>query len=298
MVRYITSYVKKEVAITYLCKPLREALTEQNMRLSFLFLLLISASCVFRPVQQAYYSAETEILADSILGWGLDHEALYTVMGDLKPMSSLAHLYLPLAADSLHQDGDAKVVDPQHPDLARLRAYQKALAILENDSLGFFIGPFAMAQGQTRVMQVLVYKKSTIKAMVERYQSFFGQFGITPETDPDVLIQVIEQAGKGNRYRGYGYLFGYPEHAVNFFVEASRQQDETGNFVERDFYQIPVFAGDQGYFVYATPKGYVPGQEDIELKEKAAILLEEYRQIRKKYLIEGRLMARKLLMEK
>jgi hypothetical protein len=218
-------------------------------------------------------------------------------MGKLKPISTLAQLYLPLAADSLHRDGDAMAIDPKHPDLSRLIAYQKALHLLENDSLGFFIGPFALAQGQTRVMQVLVYKKSSIREMVARHQGFFGQYGITPETDPTILIQVVEQASKGNRYRGYGYLFGYPEHAVDFFVEASRQQEESGIFVERDFFQIPVLAGDQGYFVYAVPKGFVPGEEDEQLREKAAAILQEYRRNRNKYLVNGRLRARKLLAD-
>ena len=274
------------------------------MRLLHLIFPLFLASCMVKPTLVPPYTSplvdyeESGVLADSILGWGLDHEALYTIMGDLKPMSSLAHLYLPLAADSTHQDGDARVTDPQHPDLLRLIAYQQALSLLENDSLGYFIGPFAQAQGQTRVMQVLVFKKSSIKAMVQRYQGFFAQYGITPETDPKIIIQVIEQAGTGNRFRGYGYLFGYPEHAVDFFVGASRQQNESGTFVERDFFQIPVFAGDQGYFVYAVPKGYVPVEEDKQLKKEAAIILEKYRLIRNKYFRDGRLLARKLLMEK
>jgi hypothetical protein len=273
------------------------------IRLFYIFLFIGISSCAVKPAQRSLNpenSKEYEVsllLADSIIGWGLDHEALFTIKGHLKPMSSLANLYLPLAGDSTKKDGDAEVIDPNHPDLRRLMEYQRTLTLLENDSLGFFIGPFTMAQGQTRVMQVLVYKKSTIRAMVKRYQAFFGQYGITPETDPKIIIQVVEQAESADRLRGYGYLFGYPLHAVDFFVEAAKHHEETGHFVERDFIQIPVHTREEGYFVYAVPKGYTAVEEDNYLKTTAASILEDYRNRRSQYVVNGRLMAVRLLRE-
>lgn len=51
-------------------------------------------------------SKKDKVLADSILGHALDHEALYSLMGDLKPISSIGFsLSYPIAKDSLQFGG-------------------------------------------------------------------------------------------------------------------------------------------------------------------------------------------------
>jgi hypothetical protein len=75
-------------------------------------------------------------------------------------------------------------------------------------------------------------------------------------------------------------LFGYPEYAVDFFVEAGLHQRSTGEFIERDFRQIPTFTSRSGRFVYAVPKLSRPGPEDVALERRATHLLGEYRRRR------------------
>jgi hypothetical protein len=50
---------------------------------------------------------------------------------------------------------------------------------------------------------------------------------------------AIEYSQSGPRWRGYGYLFGFPLYAVDFFVNAGESEKQTGKFVERDFLSIP-----------------------------------------------------------
>jgi hypothetical protein len=238
---------------------------------------------------------EIAILADSVLQQALDREGLYTIASDLKPISTIFHLYLDLAKDSLMIDGQAEVVANAHRDLLKLKRIQEAIQTLKNDSVGFYVGPFALAQGQTRVVQIMVYKKRVVAETVDRYQSFFGQFGLTPLSDPQVIIHQIENASFLDRYRGYGYLFGYPAHAVDFFVEAGRTQREGGDFVERDFFQIPVHVAESGHFVYAVPKGYEAQSQDLKIRAAAAAVLERYNEKRPLFEKNGRLYTLELL---
>jgi len=103
--------------------------------------------------------------------------------------------------------------------------------------------------------------------------------------DPALVVNTIEYEDKYERLRGYGYLFGYPGYAVDFFVDAFHRSDTSGKHVERDFFQIPVYTRDDGHFVYAIPKGHVPSAErDSVLYRRAVQVLESYRKIRPKYL--------------
>jgi len=38
-----------------------------------------------------------------------------------------------------------------------------------------------------------------------------------------------------DRFRAYGYLFGYAEHAVDFFVKAGQEQENSPNAVSSIF---------------------------------------------------------------
>ena len=108
----------------------------------------------------------------------------------------------------------------------------------------------------------------------------------------------MEFEERNDRYRAYGYLFGYPEHAVNFFVEASISEKETGEFVTRDFFSIPVAVGKTGYFTYATPKGYTPIEVDSAIYRAAVSTLDQYISLKPKYSdIDGEVDAVRLISD-
>ena len=75
---------------------------------------------------------------------------------------------------------------------------------------------------------------------------------------------------KPAREGGYGYLFGYPDYAVRFFVESSNEEKFSGRFVERDFRSIPTFARETNAFVYAVPKGQAENETDRALRARRA----------------------------
>ena len=109
-------------------------------------------------------------------------------------------------------------------------------------------------------------------------------------------MSVVEYENKNDRYRAYGYLFGYPEHAVDFFVEASITEEETGEFVKRNFFTIPVKTGNSGDFTYAVPVNYIPTNTDSTLYQKAIDRLEFYQKLKSQYRSSnGKLKAIKLL---
>lgn len=73
------------------------------------------------------------------------------------------------------------------------------------------------------------------------------------------------------RWRGYGYLFGFPDEAVGFFVQAGIEGDATQKVVPRDF-------------VYAVPKGAPESATDRTLREAAAPIYRKYADRRPRFI--------------
>lgn len=229
-------------------------------------------------------SAADKQLADTLIKKILDNEGLYTVISGLKPMSSAADLTLKIAQTDSTIKGAAKVTDLQTDDYQKLKRYQKVVNTLHFGDLKFIMLPFKIQRKGERIMQINVYRQSLIDSLLKVNASFYGQFGYVPGSNSQLVINTTEFEHTYDRFRSYGYLFGYPEHAVDFFVNASVSNDKTGVFVKRDFYQIPVFSSKQGHFVYALPKGSTPNHTDTLTKARAEYALLRYQNIRKKYI--------------
>jgi len=226
---------------------------------------------------------EQRALADSILASGLDNEALFTLAADperglpLKPMSSLTQRQVALARHPDTPSGAREATDPAHPELDSLRGLQEVVRSLECGPVRAVLLPFRATQDSTRSVQVVFIHQGRLDDVLSRDAAFWGQWGLVPGADPATVVTVVEYEDSGARFRGYGYLFGYPEHAVTFFTEAAAEMARTGDFVERDFFQIPVHSRESGRFVYAVPKGHEPLAEDLAIRAEAARVLEAYR---------------------
>ena len=229
-------------------------------------------------------------LIDSVLQYGLDHEALYTLLADIKPMSSLVTFYLPIANDDSTKIASADVVDRRTKGvyLDKLRHVQQALNKIDLPGLRFVLVPYQAAQGKQRIIQLSVLHTGKVDSLLQAKESFFGQYGLVPGADPVVVNSVVENADRFDRNRAYGYLFGYPDYAVDFFTEETVKMfsgDEVKAPTPRSFFQIPVYAGNSGYFVYAYPKDHEPTMAGDSLTYyKALHILEEYKAIRDNYL--------------
>lgn len=256
----------------------------------FLLIIAFIVACKTNRLPQNYSKLElsNRVLADSVLAYALDHEALYTLADTLKPMSSVKFLRFAVAKDSSQKDGDYTITTKDSL-LKIIEKYQKICQSLSEDDWQFIMMPFARTEKNIRNIEIYVVRKSIFAKKIKQYQSFFGQWGFTPSTNPAVVLAVIEYETKWDRNRAYGYLFGYPAYAVDFFVEAQKSQDASPEkkFVTRDFFAIPVFVGNQGYFTYAMPKGYKPTETDSSLYKAATTTLGKYKTERGKFM-EGK----------
>lgn len=221
-------------------------------------------------------------LADSILAYALDHEGLYSLLDTIKPISSVTSFSYAIAKDSMHSAMDYNIANNKQA-LDSISLYQRICNQLSNDKVKLVLVPFEQPYKGKRNMEIYAVNIQKFKSKIREYASFFGQFGITPESDPAQVITIIEYEIKYDRWRGYGYLFGYPSYAVDFFVSSGQQQDSTGEFVKRDFFQIPVYAGEHGHFTYAMPKDYKPGVTDSLLYNSAVDVLSRYKTLRTRY---------------
>ncbi|RNC66161.1 hypothetical protein [Proteiniphilum sp. X52] len=278
--------------------------------LAFLFLLFIALSCKSKqqvtPVYQigiggSIIGFQEQQLIDSILQYALDYEAIYTLLGNIKPMSSVKLYRFPLAnTDSLKQTS-ANIVDreKQGTYLDRLYAVQQAVNRLDFPDLKFVLIPYKSVQDSIRMIQLSVVRMSSLDSLLQAKEEFFGQFGLVPGADPAVVVSTIENADRYERYRGYGYLFGYPDYAVDFFVEAALESSKTKKTLPRKFFQIPVYAREAGSFTYAYPESHTPTIDvDSTVYYRSGKVLEEYKKIRNNYLnTDSSLRAYQLLQD-
>lgn len=209
-----------------------------------------------------------------------DREALYTLDGGLKPLSSDIASYTWRVAPT----PDATAADT----LARWR---RAAAALTCGDLHFavqvFGAVFPSRTGDTvRTASVAVGHRRMLDAAIGRQASWFASVGITAGQPVGDLLALVDAAPRADRWRGYGLLFGYPEAAVDFFVSAGRQGDSTRTLVPRDFRRHPTWrksAPPPGEtdsltsFVYAVPKGAPWSAADSALARAVAPRYAAYR---------------------
>ncbi|MFQ3598574.1 MAG: hypothetical protein SNJ55_04835 [Chloroherpetonaceae bacterium] len=251
-----------------------------------------------KPTLEMNFSNEEKQLADSLLTLALDNEALYTIVEPIKPISTVLNFSLPIArADSI-PSGVREATNLNGDALKKLTQLQHVVNRLQFGDVQFLLIPFKRAEKGKRYFEVVAVNTKALQKVIARDQPFWAQWGFVPNANPAVILTTNEFEERLDRYRGYGYLFGYPEHAITFFVEAARQEDSTKQFVKRDFFQIPVFSSETGHFTYAIPKGYTPTEIDSALYRRATATLQRYKATRQKFISQdGRLRATELLQE-
>ncbi len=249
-------------------------------------LIFIAASCTTtRQSPTAIHTGFDQALADSMFAYALDHEAIYTLLDTLKPISSVRFLRYRIAADSATAAGAENIV--RHDSLLHaIAAYQKICHAFSRGDWQFVLNPFARTDDGYRNIEIYVVRKSRFRQLLQQKSHFFGQWGFTADADPATVLSVIEYENKYDRYRAYGYLFGYPDYAVDFFVDAAIRSDRDTSIglVPRDFFAIPVWERPTGHFTYAMPKGHQPDETDSVIYRKAMLTLDRYKKERSRYI--------------
>ncbi len=287
----------------------------QKYKLSILTVALLTTASLFtsckvtytrhrsaEKVESKYHpnQVETSALIDSILQKGLEREALYTLISDIKPISSLSMYTYPIAnTDSAaYISGKAFNEAENQKYLDQIKTIQDGLNQLNIPDLKFFVLPYKSNTKNEKNIQLYVARQSAVDRMLKEHRHFFGQFGWVEGVDPQILVTANEYGFKYDRLRGFGYLFGYPNHAVDFYTEAEYTNETKKEFVKRKFFQIPTFERESGYFVYAYPADYTPKAEtDSALYHKSVEVLNHFKSIRPQFTKEdGSLNALKLIL--
>lgn len=211
--------------------------------------------------------------AEALLLKALDTEALYTIVGGLKPLSSGFASF----------DIDVRAPDWQAVDRAR-----QALAQWRcGEALTAGVLAFARTYEGKRPLQAFVANAPRVAALVAERRAFFGALGVSPSSPPTEVVLAVEHADEATRFRGYGWLFGYPDAAVDFFVGAWLFQQYTGWLVPRDFRSVPTFARETNAFVWAVAKGQDDTEAARRIEAAAVPVVEAYRRRRARYLAPG-----------
>jgi hypothetical protein len=245
---------------------------------------LAAAPCF--PVE-ALPSVERQRAEEVLLAMA-DGEGLYTLAGGLKPVSSGVSISVQIAPEL------------DVTKLAEMDMVRRALAAIRCGEIGAFLHVFTDASpGERRTIRsaevVLFHRASVVKA-IERHAEYFGKLGITPSADPREVLAAVENASRGERWRGYGLLFGYPDEAVDFFVAAGLDGDTANAVVPRDFKRIETWKKypDKkdgpptiSAFVYAVPKGAAETPSDRALREAAAPIYARYADQRPRFVRPG-----------
>lgn len=234
------------------------------------FALLFLGGCVTNGARTVYRDASLSSVAErdqifcDLLVKALDYEALYTLAGGLKPMST------GIWRGSFTVD---------EPELSELRSVRAALAPLRNDLWYADVQVFNNIHEGERSVHAFVVHRGALSRMIERFNPFWSPWGITLCTHPSEVVAIVDRMPRADRWRGYGYLFGYPADAVDFFVEAglaAEDDREIGPGKDRRFIQIPTFAAETGRFTYAVPVDHVPTAADEALAREASRILAAY----------------------
>lgn len=234
-------------------------------------LLLLGACAAPRRISSSgALTAEdaSEVSPLALIQEAADHEALFTLAGGLKPMST-----------GIWQ-GSFEVLAA---DTTQLEATRAALAPLRNELWYADVQVFAAPHEGKRMIHAFVVHRAALRTMIERFQNFWAPWGIVPSTHPVEVLLVVDRMPTGERWRGYGYLFGFPADAVDFFVAAgmaAKEGGEVGPGKDRQFIHIPTRRAETGRFTYAAPLGHVPTGADLALREQAAAILAAYEEVR------------------
>jgi hypothetical protein len=219
------------------------------------------------PLHLQEYAAELLLKA-------LDSEALYSVLSDVKPMSS----------------GWASLTFPEGAALPLDLVELQQIADVFNCGSGITaeVQIFNGVYEGTRYADAIFFRTSAFKKAIEVYSNTFSAIGVhASDMDPLSVVNIVDADPTTDRFRAYGHLFGYPDHAVKFFAEAEENELNGGGFVEREFINIPTFAAEEGAFVYAVPKGHSLNAADVELANRAKPVLKAYKHARNSYATTG-----------
>lgn len=243
--------------------------------------------------------------AEKLLVKALDSEALYTVVGGIKPVSAgFVSLSVGVDGAELDRAGELREIFSTFHCGGEVRFDLHHFARVE--------GGTAKAPAVKRRLEGVVFNIPSFDSLMRRQKKVFAPWGFTPGANPMEVFMTVEYLETEDRYRGYGLMFGYPADAVEFFVKNTHipqtrnkenphapveRTDKPAPVTPRRFISIPTVASAQGRFVYAVAKDHQETQDDIDLRKRSEPVLAEYRLRRARYIGEGKPGAAEMLRD-
>jgi hypothetical protein len=245
--------------------------------------------------------ADLRAKSEELLLTQLDREGLYTFVGGLKPITS-PEIFNNAAQKTISKDPAAVAAV-----LAAAEERRQLVAAWRcGDGIVADVLALTNERSGERFFETFIIHRQAVRASVAAHREYFGRLGIMPTSDPLEVVVAVGNGGvlSGN-IRGLGYLFGYPDYAVDFFAEgtmrAAREGQKSGAappgpppaataIVEvPTFAQMPLRGGvSRHYFAYGAEPGHVENDQDRAIRSRAAAILDEYRKRREKYIGPGK----------
>ncbi len=271
----------------YRIVPLHLTDQEKSDLLAFLRALSstagIEASAQPATPEQACFPVEAlagpdRELAESLFLRLMDSEALYTVAGGAKPVSS------GFVRFQLAEGSPLDAIDRVRRVLQAFRCGGELLATVHR-----FQRTYPDNNGKpSRFYDGVVLHRTAVRRTVERHRAFFAGLGVSPNSHPVEVLLAVEDAPEEARWRGYGHLFGYPDEAVDFFVSAGIREKREQRRVPRRFISIPTFARAERGVVYAVAEDAEEPEQGRRLRQQLERILAEYRVRRQRHSQGGR----------
>lgn len=234
------------------------------------------------PVLRVRPGAEAAAVEDAnlLLTTLLDTVGLYTLVGNLKPMSDVV------------PPGLRGPITPEKETALRPR-YAAAVAALDSAHLRLRV----LWRTHTRnpYATLFVLRTDLVREKILAHPAVFAREQIEPDTPAEELLLRLEALRFRDLHRVQGLLYGFPPYAVEFFCRAMARPGPTGMGQDRRAIRIPAYTHSVD-FVYVIPLDQPLAPEDVALQRAAAEILQEYRRRRPAYeQSPGRLDAIRLL---
>lgn len=277
---------------------------------------------IFSDIPEAYVK-NVNYLLEGIL----ETEAMYTLLSDFKPISTVnvRDGFSIYTMRGLFDEGDGVLVEkeriivPRNLNDAKIRSkkvydsvefYKPILSALCNEQFHFQFLSVKAKKAPAFVTSekieyalmpdILVINKAAVKKLLTEKKDFFNSINISTDSATfEQILQFFTKHNHGNntisssdRTRALGYLYGYPDYAVDFFVKRMEifqreweERERKGDTLQlppppqdREFIRIPCYG--EGNYTYAVPINKGLNKEDIELKMNAEKVLLKYKEYR------------------